>query len=195
MRQLALLLCLTSPVAVADDLDCLAKTIYGEARGESVAGAVAVAQATLQHAIRFGKGVCEVPARRQPIPVRYMSLYRGLAETAINVDTAQLAPKADSWNTGTKPAYKGRVVAVIGKHVFYIREDDHGHAQQSALPAHPARSETDQAQILLPRQSVPPRTRLAAGDANGVVPGLPRHPAHEAGKTTQTGRGKPVKRT
>lgn len=39
---------------------CLAKIIYAESRGESIEGAIAVGQATVNRAKRIGKSICKL---------------------------------------------------------------------------------------------------------------------------------------
>lgn len=138
---------LTSPMAVTTlaelpkteanqkELECLAKNVYHEARGEPVAGQVAVAQVTINRvrSKKFQDTVCEVvyankqfswtnkqskkvtdsKAWKTSLAIAEAVLTRQAALPdfkALYFHTKQVNPK---WNR------KKQVVAKIGNHIFY----------------------------------------------------------------------------
>lgn len=124
LRIFALCTLLLSTSANANEsLKCLANILYNESRGESFRGAIAVGQAAIRRARNNNVSVCKVKADLKPIRSNTDNkLYYKLAQTLWYGDLPAVAGDSDSWNAGVKPAYKGRVNAVIGKHVFYTME-------------------------------------------------------------------------
>lgn len=120
MRLILLALILAQPAAAAER-DCLAQIMYSEARGESVHGVVAIAQATIKRSKKQKTSVCKTKgvSRKTP-PKNVQPFFLALADTVIDSDTS-IVGDADSWNTGTKPAYRGNITKVIGHHVFYTQ--------------------------------------------------------------------------
>ncbi len=125
----------TIPIVNVDkqDLDCLAKNIYHEARGEPIAGQLAVAQVTLNRVQKFKHSVCAVvyahkqfswtldkskqerdkKAWQQSIVIAETVLAKREQPSnfkALYFHTKQVNPK---WNR------KKQVVAKIGNHIFY----------------------------------------------------------------------------
>lgn len=109
--------------AHANEEECLAKVMFAESRGESIEGAIAVGQATVNRAKRTGKTICKLSgvARLTP-PRNLLSHYVALAKSVIEGKDS-IVRNSDSWNTGTKPKYPGEVVRQIGEHVFYVMLD------------------------------------------------------------------------
>jgi hypothetical protein len=124
MRSLYFLipvLALSAYKAHADEAKCLSKIIYAESRGESITGAVATAQATINRAGNQDTSICKVTGvnRRQP-DKSLADYYLAIARTALFDKFPAVVSKADSWNTGTKPRQHGDVERVIDNHVFYV---------------------------------------------------------------------------
>lgn len=113
-----LLICVTS-TGYAVESDCLARVMYAEARGEPLKGVVAVGQAAFNRAVRERKSICKIAAKKAVIPTKEKPIYALLADAVLRDDIPPQVKLADSWNTGKKPAYRGSVTAVVGKHVFY----------------------------------------------------------------------------
>lgn len=121
MSNLILTIAFLFPVsAQASEEGCLAKIIYAESRGESIEGAIAVGQATVNRAKRIGKAICRLTGVSRLTPPRNLrSHYTALAKSVMG-DTDSTVRNSDSWNTGTKPRYAGKIVRQIGGHVFYV---------------------------------------------------------------------------
>ncbi|MGZ5009074.1 MAG: hypothetical protein ACXV8W_14310 [Methylobacter sp.] len=121
MTNLILTLAFLLPVSVPpNEESCLAKIIFAESRGESIEGAIAVGQATVNRAKRTGKKICNLTGVSRVTPPRnLMGHYTALAKSVIGAKDS-IVRNSDSWNTGTKPKYAGEVVRQIGDHVFYV---------------------------------------------------------------------------
>ena len=133
---LALSSAATTTVALAEGQDalCLAKVIYYEARGESLAGKLAVAKVTLNrmNSGKFPSTVCGVVYQRGQYSWTRGKLAKIVDKQAWqeSVTIAQGAIKTgltelDNFNAlyfhakGVKPNWKYKRVAKIGNHVFY----------------------------------------------------------------------------
>lgn len=122
------------PVARSDALTCLAGAIYFEAKGEPLAGQLAVAQVILNRAKsgRFAKSVCGVVTQ-----AGQFSFVRGGRVPSIGdnahyrtaVAVAQVA-LGDHWDSSASdalyfharrvaPGWRMQKIASIGNHVFY----------------------------------------------------------------------------
>jgi len=123
-------------VAKADSQEavCLAKNIYFEARGESLAGKLAVAKVTLNRTKHedFPDSVCKVvyqpgqfswtAKRRQQIrDSRAWQESLEIARDALRTGLTELQGfRAIYFHSGRKPpGWRGRLVAKIGNHRFY----------------------------------------------------------------------------
>lgn len=114
-------LLLSAYKANADETKCLSKVIYAESRGESITGAVATAQATINRAEKQSTSICKVTGVHRQQPNKSLSdYYLAIARTALFDKFPTVIKKADSWNTGTKPKQSGEVERVIDHHVYYI---------------------------------------------------------------------------
>ncbi|MDI1276824.1 hypothetical protein [Methylobacter sp.] len=110
---------LPMPTQVSEER-CLAKIIFAESRGESIEGAIAVGQATVNRAKRTGKAICKLTGVSRLTPPRnLMAHYTALAKSVMG-GKYSIVRNSDSWNTGTKPRRAGEVVRQIGGHVFYV---------------------------------------------------------------------------
>ena len=115
MKTLTLLFLLLSTTTQADETHCLARIMYAEARGESIEGAIAVGQAAVNRG-----SPCKITGVKRKEPIKsLLEYYQALAKQIINSKT-DIVKGADSWNRGTKPAYRGNVTRQVGEHVFYI---------------------------------------------------------------------------
>lgn len=117
------------------DLDCLAKNIYHEARGEPLAGQAAVAQVTLNrvNSKKYQKSVCEVVyankqfswTNKQSKKITDSKAWKTSLAIAEAVLTKQSAlPNFEALYFHTKqvnPKWnrKKQIVAKIGNHIFY----------------------------------------------------------------------------
>lgn len=103
-------------VSASLEAECLAKIIHREAVGESLAGQIVLGQAVKNRVKNTRSTFCKVEgvARVSKSSKKMLSVaYKVLS---LKVD---LSEGADSWNTGSSPAYKGVVKTVVGRHVFY----------------------------------------------------------------------------
>ena len=117
------------------EVECLAKNIYHEARGETLTGMKAVADATMNrlHAGKFGKSVCAVVyakgqfswTKKEP-PVRdHVSWVasQAIARLVLEQSESPLHHATYYVNRRLKGKFTWmrnmRVVALIGHHVFY----------------------------------------------------------------------------
>ncbi len=133
-----ILLVLTSaqvlPAAPNTQLICLAKNIYYEARGEPLAGKLAVAQVTLNRveSNKFGNTICKVVYEKnqfswtkKPSKLKYGKAWQealSIAEAAITNGIAlQNFDALYFHNKKVKPiwAKQKKKLAKIGGHVFY----------------------------------------------------------------------------
>ena len=127
----------TATVAVREQqLDCLAKNIYHEARSEPFEGKVAVAQVTMNRAANAGfpndickvvkvicqfSWYCETSTKTKPI---HQSAYKESYEVAKKVllEGFRLAGLTDALYyhaTYVSPGWKRQQIAQIGNHIFY----------------------------------------------------------------------------
>jgi N-acetylmuramoyl-L-alanine amidase len=121
MTNLFLTIALLLPVSTPPSEEgCLAKIMFAESRGESIEGAIAVGQAAVNRAKRTGKTICKITGVSRLTPPRNLrSHYKALAKSVIHGKDS-IVQNSDSWNTGTKPKYRGAIVRQIGDHVFYV---------------------------------------------------------------------------
>ncbi|MGZ8157588.1 MAG: hypothetical protein ACXWT1_00355 [Methylobacter sp.] len=121
MTNLILTIAFLLPMpAQATEEGCLAKIIYAESRGESIEGAIAVGQATVNRSKRIGKSICKLTGVSRLTPPRNLKThYTALAKSVMDGKDS-IVRNSDSWNTGTKPRSSGEVVRQIGGHVFYV---------------------------------------------------------------------------
>lgn len=121
MNSLILTIAFLIPIsAQANEEGCLAKIIFAESRGESIEGAIAVGQATVNRAKRTGKAICKLSGVSRLTPPRnLMAHYTALAQSVMRGKDS-IVKNSDSWNTGTKPSSNGKIVRQIGGHVFYV---------------------------------------------------------------------------
>jgi len=98
--------------------ECLSRIMYSEARGEPKSGVLAIAHASINRAIKTTGNTCTIKGvTRKVVPKDDKHYFNELAEFALYHKSN--VGKADSWNTGNKPAYAGKLVKVIAQHVFY----------------------------------------------------------------------------
>lgn len=122
------------PAAPNTQLICLAKNIYYEARGEPLAGKLAVAQVTLNRveSNKFGNTICKVVYEKnqfswtkKPSKLKYGKAWQealSIAEAAITNGIAlQNFDALYFHNKKVKPiwAKQKKKLAKIGGHVFY----------------------------------------------------------------------------
>lgn len=120
------------------DVECLAHIIYGEARGESNIGQIAVGFVVKNRAVKWNKSICEITRQPGEFEAR-ISRLRGSTEEdawwhALNIafflieqngyDTYK-SPVGDALYFNSLPSEaqgvmgKGRFRAKIGRHYFY----------------------------------------------------------------------------
>lgn len=140
MKKLSLMLSLffTANVAVAADQDfmrkveCLAKNIYFEARGESRQGQLAVAHVTINRtkSDKYPDRVCDVVYQKNQFSwtstkakIRDYTHYEEIKNLAFEVLIgATDDPTRGSLNfhsTSVRPGWKKRPKTKIGNHIFY----------------------------------------------------------------------------
>ena len=123
------------PQTLDGDLRCLAEAVYFEAKGEPLAGQLAVAQVILNRAQsgRFPKSVCSVVTQagqfafvrggKLPATPRLNGQFRtavAIAMVAMDGDWDSDAPDALFFHARrVTPAWRMTRVASIGNHVFY----------------------------------------------------------------------------
>jgi spore germination cell wall hydrolase CwlJ-like protein len=112
----------------ARSLDCLARNVYYEARGESSAGQYAVAEVTMNRKASplYPKTVCEVVYQKNwdPLRNRYVGAFSWTEFDALD------APAGEAWQRAVKVAkdvyYQRRAPVLQGAlhfHADYIRPD------------------------------------------------------------------------
>lgn len=121
---------LSATSSLPSDIDCLAKVIYYEAKGEPEAGKLAVALATLNRvdSPKYPKTVCEVVYQKnqfswtkQPQRGTKWQSARKTAETAYyNRDILGDFRATHFHNLRVNPGWKLKRVAKIGGHIFYV---------------------------------------------------------------------------
>lgn len=115
-----------------ESVECLAKNIYFEARGEGVKGQIAVAHVTLNRTQNeaYPDDVCDVVYQKHQFSwtsvkskITDMVLYSKLRSIAYDVIIGKTKdPTKGALNFHNKavtPGWNKRVKAVIGNHVFY----------------------------------------------------------------------------
>ena len=113
MRIITLMLFVVAVTAQADEAACLAEIIYSEARGESAVGKMAVAEASINRAIRTGRDLCSIRGvTRRRVPTDYRPDYRAIARLVMATERT-IVGVADSWDTGMNLGHR------IGRHRFY----------------------------------------------------------------------------
>ena len=122
MRTLLLALILINK-AHAGESDCLARIMYAEARGEPFEGVVAIGQAVVNRSTNRNKPICKLTGvqKKQP-PLKMLNYYKSIAKELLKNPSTSIVSSADSWNTGRKPAYPGKVNRQINKHIFYTMD-------------------------------------------------------------------------
>ena len=106
-----------------NEIQCLSMVIYSEARGESKKGQLAIAYASINRAKRSSRSTCKIHGvTRRSIPTADKPYFKTLAAKALFSKHNPIG-LADSWNRGKTPAYKGKVTAIIGAHIFYAMND------------------------------------------------------------------------
>ena len=111
-------------MAHADEGDCLARTMWGEARGEGPSGMVAVADVVMNRAVRDGRTVCA----EATAPAQFQGYGRGGVPPAWVRDLAFRAASGPDHvrgathfvRVGTRARWLRRMwrVAVVGHHLF-----------------------------------------------------------------------------
>jgi spore germination cell wall hydrolase CwlJ-like protein len=113
----------------AKDIECLGANIYHEARGEPLAGKMAVAYVTLNRVKhpKFPKQVCQVVFQRKQfswtLKTRKTRVPQEYYDLALKAYQSNYSFKAIYFhNTKVKPSWSRKTVKYkqIGNHVFYI---------------------------------------------------------------------------
>lgn len=113
-----------------DEVSCLARNIYHEARGESVAGMLAVAHVTLNRLFHnnFPGSICEVVYQQNQFSwtrskkKRSVDVPESFTELALHVIMGKSKDNTNGalfFHNTTLPQPKKRVKARIGNHIFY----------------------------------------------------------------------------
>ena len=124
---------LAATQATDNSVFCLAKNIYHEARGEPLAGKLAVAKVTLNRvkSPQFANTVCDVVYQRWQFSWTHDKTLRvvdkrawaeavNLAKLAIETELEHVKLNALYFhNTSIKPKWNRVKIAKIGNHVFY----------------------------------------------------------------------------
>lgn len=136
MKKLTLLFSLlilsSKGFAATDSVECLAKNMYHEARGESIRGLIAVAHVTLNRTMseEYPARVCDVVYQKNQFSwtatksrIKDYTRYEEIREIAYNVLHGQTDdPTRGALNfhkVGTKTSWKLKPKARIGNHIFY----------------------------------------------------------------------------
>jgi hypothetical protein len=122
---LTTLLLAIAPAHAADNLDCLTRVIHKESRGEPLEYLAVTARSAVNRA-RDGnicklitKGVVQASSR---VPDVVKPYFVAIAKTAMTEKT-DIANGANSWNTGRKPAYRGKIKRASHSSVYYTMEN------------------------------------------------------------------------
>jgi hypothetical protein len=99
--------------------ECISRIVYSESRGEPKSGQLAIAHASINRAIKTTGNTCTIKGvSRLSVPKDDRPYFNEIAEFALFHKSS--VAQADSWNRGKMPAYKGKIVRKISKHLFYI---------------------------------------------------------------------------
>ena len=118
----------------ATDITCLAKNIYHEARGETRQGKVAVAQVTLNRALRTGASICNTVYRKaqfswtnsRRLRVKDLDAWSEAEQIAKSAMSGRLfieGFEATYYHTKQVAPYwrtSRTYIRTIGNHIFYI---------------------------------------------------------------------------
>ena len=104
----------------ATEVQCLAKVLYSEAKGESILGVLAIGAASKNRSLKSHIPICALKGvTSEVIPADLRPHFEALARSTLS-SKKSIVLGADSWNTGTKPHLKGDITRQIGRHVFYV---------------------------------------------------------------------------
>lgn len=101
----------------ANDIDCLSSIMYSEARGESIEGAIAVGEATVNRAA--GSSICKVQGVTKKTPPATLAPYYRAISKDLLAKSSNITLGADGWDTGLRPRKNATITRRIGKHTFY----------------------------------------------------------------------------
>jgi hypothetical protein len=125
MTKLLLLTTMMFPLqSQCTDVDCMAKILFSESRGESLECIIAIGEASKSRAKRTNKSICHISGvtRKNP-PERLKSYWYGMAKLILNDKRTSTINDADSWVKGKKPSINHKdtkIRKVIGLHTFYV---------------------------------------------------------------------------
>jgi spore germination cell wall hydrolase CwlJ-like protein len=121
-----------TPNETMDRVECLARNIYFEARGESLKGKLAVAHVTLNRkkSAKYPKTICDVVYQKHQFSwtskqhrITNQSLFdeiKDLAHSVIMGETEDPTKGALNFhNRSVQPNWNKRVRVIIGNHIFY----------------------------------------------------------------------------
>lgn len=120
MRYALLILAIASTGARADNVACLAETIFSEAGAESEIGKIAVGQTVMNRMHKLHKSVCWITRHgytRRPIPGKVLHQYRAIANSVLHGLTAPIGDR-DSFDSHKRKRHAKGAVR-IGNHYFY----------------------------------------------------------------------------
>lgn len=121
LRILIVMLFCTSAAQASGETACLMQIAYAESRGTAVDGLVAVMHASIRHAQKLKKHVCDITAKKKAVPDDLKAVYRAIAKGVINGSIPDLSKGADSW-TAHIPK-RGKITRMIGGNWFAIALD------------------------------------------------------------------------
>ena len=129
MNKLPLILLLVCGSVSANEVECLAKTIYSEARGEALKGQIAVGYTVINRKKQTGKTVCRtvsagytqrwIPAndREQFVKISSLILAGKITSPIGDRDSFDAYSRRPLWARHIKHAVR------IGNHTFYRSND------------------------------------------------------------------------
>lgn len=107
--------------AHADNLDCLTRLIHKESRGEPLEYLAVTARSAVNRASDgnicklISKGVAKASSH---VPDAVKPYFVAIAKTAMT-EKSDIANGANSWNTGRKPAFRGKIKRASHSSVYY----------------------------------------------------------------------------
>lgn len=124
MKVLTMLLAvMVSTGAKADEIQCLASTIFSEARGEPLAGKIAVGHTVINRMKKLNRSACWVTQHgytRKPVSHAAMQEYRNLSARILAGETVSAIGQRDSFDSNRRRPRHAKQVLRIGGHAFYM---------------------------------------------------------------------------
>lgn len=112
---------LASSSTTANEVKCLAKILFAEARGGSLEHLAILGQAAVAKAAREHVTLCTLPGVKQVAPGELVRPYfETVAKELISHPKTTLSRGADHWDSHKKQIWPGKITRELEGHKFYI---------------------------------------------------------------------------